>query len=286
MESDLPPEIKKTGQDDSSYTRPQDKPEHHRSEAKTYGILSLWMLGDLLVILGFQHGAIWILAAVIWMALSIFTYHAVKAWKTWRIVLCAAYAVLYVSAPIVLYFSRSENSAQSTADTSLQQQTNSAAWLPPEIPNDCSNVIVWFGGDGKIYPVPLLSKTPYGPTPEWFPISQATPEEKAIMPTIPGFTPQAKKFMGQLITSNFVNGLPENDYTIVPQIVGKRLFVYVKIPFLAGKQKIVMSDEMDSVLTNCLPQGDRCRHYLSIRRRANTRPRLKGTTALDPSLSR
>lgn len=143
--------------------------------------------------------------------------------------------------------------ARTNPESAQVAKEKATIWQPPELPPGCSNVIIWFGGDGKIYPVPVLSKYHYGPMLEQFPISEATPEEKRIMPTMPGFSPRAKTFSGQLITSSTVNGLPV-DYPIIPRIISNRLFVYVKIPFLHEKQKIGMSDEMESVLTNCLPQ--------------------------------
>jgi len=142
--------------------------------------------------------------------------------------------------------------ARNNPESAQTTEVKSAVWQPPEIPKGTKVVTVFFGGQRMDYPFPLLSQYPYGPTPEWFPISAATPEEKRIMEAMPGFSRNTKQFLGRLVTSNFVNGLPEN-YPIIPVISSNRLFVYVKIPFLAERQKIVMSDAMDAVLTNCLP---------------------------------
>jgi hypothetical protein len=74
------------------------------------------------------------------------------------------------------------------------------------------------------------------------------------LPNLPGFSPRLREVLGVFSVTHAINGKNEDFYPVLPQVISNRLYVFVKIPF-TNYQRIVMSDQMDSILTNCLPQS-------------------------------
>jgi hypothetical protein len=106
-----------SSQNEHANDRPNDKPDHHRGEVKTWGVLSLWIFGDLLIGLGYEHTGVWVLAAAIWLSAGFFTYHAVKVWPRCGKKLCVLYAVVCVASPFILRLSQSDNARKSIQPT-------------------------------------------------------------------------------------------------------------------------------------------------------------------------
>ena len=116
-------------------------------------------------------------------------------------------------------------------------------------------MVIWFGSQGMIYKMEWLTNYPFAPgVTTSVPISNLPKGVRTNLPNIPGFSPHLKNVLGFFAVSNRINGKIEDYYPVLPQVVSNRLYVFVKIP-LTNYQRIVMSDEMDSVLTNCLPQS-------------------------------
>ncbi len=133
-------------------------------------------------------------------------------------------------------------------------ESNSESWRPPELPKDCKDVVIWFGGEGMIYKRDMLTNFSLGLEATSLPISKLPESERANLLKAPGFSPRKKDVLAKLYIENKINGKIEDFYPVLPQIVSNRLYVLIKIPF-TNCQRIVMGDDMDSVLTNCLPQS-------------------------------
>ena len=161
------------------------------------------------------------------------------AWVIWVIALLFWIALLF------------SKSAQSTNTVENKLGT----WQPPELPDDCKDVVIWFGSQGMTYKMDQLTNYPFAPgVSTSVPISNLPEGVRTNLPNIPGFSPHLKDVLGLFVASNYINGKTEDYYPALPQVVSNRLYVFVKIP-LTNYQRIVMSDEMDSILTNCLPQS-------------------------------
>lgn len=149
---------------------------------------------------------------------------------------------------VILLFSKSEQSTN-TVDN------KPGTWQPPELPADCKDVVLWFGGQGMIYKMEWLTNYPFAPgVTTSVPISNLPEGVRTNLQNIPGFSPHLKDVLGFFVVSNRINGKAEDFCPVLPQVISNRLYVFVKTPF-TNYQRIVMSDEMDSVLTNCLPQS-------------------------------
>ncbi len=127
-------------------------------------------------------------------------------------------------------------------------------WQPPELPKNCKDVVIWFGGQGMIYPMQSLTNYPWGPEKTSVPIASLPSSVRTNLPNMPGFSPRQKDIFGILAVSNIVNGKADIFYPVVPQVVSNRLYVFVKIPF-TNYQQIVIGDQMDYGMSNCLPQS-------------------------------
>src|ERR1043166_4748398 len=123
-------------------------------------------------------------------------------------------------------------------------QTNTA-WLPPELPPGCSNVIIFFGTSGNIYPR-LMAGFP-GEQGTKFAIRDLPDFFLSDLEKVPNYSPREQNIWVRL-SAMFSNGGKTLPYPVQPVVISNRLYVELEIPFSNAKHKLVMSDSFDSEL--------------------------------------
>ena len=115
------------------------------------------------------------------------------------------------------------------------------AWLPPELPPGCSNVIVFFGANGMNYSRLAAEISPEGTK---FEVKDLPDFYLQNLDKMPGYSPRMKYLWIKESPAYSIGGkiVP---YPVQPIIISNRLYVEVEIPFLNEKRKIVMSDDFD-----------------------------------------
>ena len=121
-------------------------------------------------------------------------------------------------------------------------------WLPPELPQGCSNVVLWFGGEGHIFPIWRLQQFPPAPASAKVPIKTLPPEFGTNLNKLPNYSPRVRNVFVRSDIEYRIGGKTVS-YPISPHVISNRLFVDVEIPFLNEKRTILMSDDVDSELT-------------------------------------
>jgi len=124
-------------------------------------------------------------------------------------------------------------------------QTN-AGWLPPELPPDCSNVVVGFGANGIVYSRVFAEISPETNGTK-FAIKDLPDFFLKDLDKMPGYSPRKNYIWIRDSMSDTVGGKTV-PYPIQPVVISNRLYVEVQIPFLNEKRKIVMSDAFDPEL--------------------------------------
>jgi hypothetical protein len=119
-----------------------------------------------------------------------------------------------------------------------------ARWLPPELPVGCSNVVVFFGGQGIVYPLSIAEIVDNS---KQIPIKDLPKAFTEGMNKIPNYSPR-KRDVWVKLTPTYSIGGKSFDYPITPYIESNRLYVEVQLPFSNEKQKVVMDDNFDSEL--------------------------------------
>jgi hypothetical protein len=117
-------------------------------------------------------------------------------------------------------------------------ESDTVGWLPPELPPGCSNIIVRFGDQPFFVPI-------------WE--AEFPPDETAVQYHIRDLPPELRNTFPARMKYVFIRSTPGGSGTVVfpfqPFVISNRFFMYVEIPFLDKKRKILMSDDMDSQLT-------------------------------------
>jgi len=112
----LPPKNEESSLKGDADDRQNDESVHHRTEAKAYAFLSLWIFADFLVIFGHVSLAVWVIYFVLVMALGLFTHHATNGWATKKKIFTWTYVCACVTLPIILFaLSRPVKSGESNA---------------------------------------------------------------------------------------------------------------------------------------------------------------------------
>jgi hypothetical protein len=126
-------------------------------------------------------------------------------------------------------------------------------WLPPELPQDCSNVVVFLGSSGIIY-----SRLVAEISPEKLGTKFAIKDLPDFMLTnsdkLPNYSPHLENIWVRWDSAKQGFGDKIVDLPVLPFVVSNRFYVDVQIPFSNEKRKLVMSREFDSALTN-LPKS-------------------------------
>jgi hypothetical protein len=146
--------------------------------------------------------------------------------------------------------------AKTDANVHQSLQTNNTGWLPPELPPNCSNVTVFFGGQSITYPLIVAE------------ISTEASGTKFLIKDLPDYLLTGLDKMSNYSPLNrnlWIRwGVMQQDYggklvssPILPFVISNRFFVEVKIPFVNDWRKIVMSDEFDSELSKLPRTWDR-----------------------------
>ena len=118
------------------------------------------------------------------------------------------------------------------------------AWLPPELPPGCSNILVFFGANGMNYSRLMAEISPEGTE---FAIKDLPDFYLQNLDKMPTYSPR-QKYMWLKDSMSYSIGGKTVPYPILPIIISNRLYVEVEIPFLNEKRKIVMSDDFDPEL--------------------------------------
>jgi hypothetical protein len=123
-------------------------------------------------------------------------------------------------------------------------ETNSAGWLPPELPAGCSNVVVFLGSSGMVYSRLMAEVSPEG-TGTKFAIKDLPDFYLKNLDKMPGYTPRQREIWirsSGITTSIGGKTIP---YPVQPVIISNRLYVEVQVPFSNEKRKLLMSDDFD-----------------------------------------
>jgi hypothetical protein len=130
--------------------------------------------------------------------------------------------------------------------TNYQLQSDVAnGWRPPELPPDCTNVVVFLGADPMAYSRFMAEISPDEGTK--FAIKDIPDFFLTGLENSPGYDPSQPDMWLKYSTMLGIGGktIP---YPVQPIIISNRLYVEVEIPFSNEKHKLVMSDSFDSQL--------------------------------------
>jgi hypothetical protein len=138
----------------------------------------------------------------------------------------------------------------SQPDTSNRRgvESNAQGWLPPELPPGCSNVTVFFGSQGIVYPI-TMAKIPSGKSGAKFEIKDLPDYFLKDLDKMTNYSPLNRSLWlrWDSITQDY--GGKTVNFPILPYVLSNRLFVEVEIPFLSERRKLIMSDEFDDALS-------------------------------------
>jgi hypothetical protein len=150
------------------------------------------------------------------------------------------------------YWSGREQIRPLPTNAAESKPIETAEWQPPELPPGCSNVVIWFGGEGRIWPV-SFHQIPISPTLTKIPITNLPPEDRIFLSKQTGYTRRIRDVFGKVAFTNTVGGKIEN-YPVTPNIISNRLYVDVVMPFLNERRTILMDYDYLFNLTRHLPE--------------------------------
>lgn len=119
-------------------------------------------------------------------------------------------------------------------------------WIPPELPADCSNVVVFLGSSGIVYSRLMAKISPEGTK---FAIRDLPDLYLQNMNKSPGYSPHLENMWVKWASAQQDYGGKKVDLPVLPLVVSNRLYVEIQIPFSNEKRKLVMSREFDSELS-------------------------------------
>jgi hypothetical protein len=118
-------------------------------------------------------------------------------------------------------------------------------WLPPDLPQGCSNVVVFFGTEGIILHRDLAEISTVG---KRFSISQLPDSLLKDLDKTPNYSPRQRDIWFRALPPKLNIGGKTVDYPIQPIVISNRLYIEVEIPFSNERRKLVMSDAFSSEL--------------------------------------
>lgn len=133
--------------------------------------------------------------------------------------------------------------------TNYQLQSDVAnGWRPPELPPDCTNIIVWFGPARLVFPR-ILVEAPTNAGGRLFDFNDVPADMVSFYEKSPNFSYlQNKVPPGFSRIQALIDG-KTLDWPFNPIVVSNRLFVEVVLPFSNEKRKIIMDGSFDSALS-------------------------------------
>jgi len=117
-------------------------------------------------------------------------------------------------------------------------------WLPPELPPDCSNVVIYLGSSPVVYSRFMAGISGEGTK---FSIKDVPDYFLSGYENSPNYSPRNNDMYLKYATTMTVGGKTFS-YPVQPIIISNRLYVEVEIPFSNKKPKLVMSDSFDPEL--------------------------------------
>jgi hypothetical protein len=200
--------------------------------------LILWQVADIVhgYLTGFVH----------WLSVCGFLagagYLSNRALKRSMLVWISYAAICLLVAPL---FILSSLRVRSLIRAQQADENKIARWQPPELPPNCSNVFVSFGGQRITVPVwaANISAETSGTK---FLLKDAPPELTNGYDKLPGFTRTSSNIFLRWESMQTTVGGKTVNYPIIPHIKNNRLFVYVETPFKNEKRIISMSNDLDS----------------------------------------
>lgn len=136
-------------------------------------------------------------------------------------------------------------------ETNIQLPTeiDFAHWEPPELPAECTNVSVIFGNQVFSIPIWAAEASPEGIGTK-FSIPNIPEQFVSNLDKLPNYSPRftnlwvrSRSFWGKF-------GDKVIDYPFQPFVVSNHFYLYIQIPFLSGRQKLLMNYKFDSALPN------------------------------------
>ena len=124
-------------------------------------------------------------------------------------------------------------------------------WLPPELPSDCSNVVLFLGSSGIITSRLMAEISPEGTK---FAVKDLPDFLMQNMDKTPAYSPHLENMWIKWASAQQKYGDKIVDLPILPLVVSNRFYVEVQIPFSNEKYKLVMSREFDPALSK-LPKN-------------------------------
>lgn len=117
-------------------------------------------------------------------------------------------------------------------------------WIPPELPQGCSNVTVFFGTQPFNYTrqmAEILAAT----NGVKFEIKDLPSDFLKNLDAMPNYTPRMKNIWLRSGNENTTVGGKTFNYPILPVVISNRLYIEVQIPFSNDKKTLVMNDSFD-----------------------------------------
>ena len=136
-------------------------------------------------------------------------------------------------------------------------ETNSLGWMPPELPPGCSNVTIFFGSQGITYPLDVARITPQGTK---FMINDLPDYLLKDLDKMPNYSPRTKTIWVRWESIKQDFGGTTVSLPIGPLVVSNRFYISIQLPFQKEKQKLIMSDAFDPLLSALPNSWDRNFH--------------------------
>jgi hypothetical protein len=177
-------------------------------------------------------------SASVLAALAAFTFKHCPHIK----IICFIYFLLCGSFGLLIY-----DFSKSLPMESPAVENNAADWQPPELPTDCTNIIIDFGGQEMSIPIPYaeISPTTNGTK---FALKDLAPEFLTGFDKMTNYSPRLRNMWMRFGSGQTTIGGKVVEYPIWPFVISNRLFMYVEIPFQNEKQFIEMDDGFDNKL--------------------------------------
>jgi hypothetical protein len=123
-----------------------------------------------------------------------------------------------------------------------------SAWQPPELPPNCSNVLISLGGLTMNLPI-ILALVPSEPSSAQFLMRDLPPELTRDVDKLTNYSPRIRRLWLRRQSMEYTIGGKKIEFPIAPLVRSNRLYIQVDVPFQNTKRTILMSDDFDPELS-------------------------------------
>ena len=154
----------------------------------------------------------------------------------------AAFIALLLVAALVAYLLRAYSRSENRPSTPQR-----SAWEPPELPPNCTNVLISLGGVTLNLPI-ILALVPPEPSSAQFPMKDLPPELTRDVDKLTNYSPRIRRLWLRRQSMEYTIGGKKIEFPIAPLVRSNRLYIQVDVPFQNTKRTILMSDDFDPEL--------------------------------------